>query len=770
MNDGITRNPNGEVLIGDFTARELTERFGSPLYVYDEDTLRNRCAVIKEMCRQTKLNINYAVKANSSVGLLKIIRDENIDVEVMTLGEIYTASAAGFPYSRMLFVSNNVAPETFKTVSDFGITVCLDAVCQITSYGQVRQSRNVYIRLNPARGEGHHEKVITAGKVKFGIDLDQIDSAFAEAKKWDLEITGFCTHIGSKFNTYEVYHENVVNLLKLAEKYPSIEYLDFGGGFGIPYDRTAETPFPFEAYTPVLHKTLTDWVNRTERKIKFGIQPGRYLVAESGICLTRVITDKINRGIRFIGTDLGFNFLLRPTMYDAYHEIINASRIGKESDAVTVTGNICESGDILGKDRLLPKDTTIGDILIVRDTGAYGYSMSGNYNSMPRPAEILINRNKKAHIIRKAENYDDIPQQANPVPLKPYTSFKLGGPADAVCFPSDITELNALLHTLKANEIRFLFLGKGSNTIFTEAGFRGCVIIPSGSFKEISVSEPNIIKAGTGVMNMELSAFARKAGMGGAAFLSTIPGTVGGAVFMNAGAYGREVCDILVKSDCLDTVSGQIISLSAEEHVFSYRCSIFHERSLAVLFAYFRTQPAATEEILADEQRMKLQRRTNQPINRLTWGSVFKNPEGNSAGKLIEACGLKGKGFGSAVISPKHANFIENTDGNAAFADTLRTVQLAQPRVKDKFGISLSPEVRIYDEHDLVFLFFIIQNGTSVSLADSTIDFEFHSLHSFQPLRINNFTRDGIFACGELCSCVPVLSIITSALKPDASS
>ena len=390
------------------TAKSLTQRFGSPLYVYDESTLRTQCSKLKSHFPKDNFKICYSVKANNSVALLKIIKEEGLGVEVMTPGEIYTASAASFEPSKMLFLSNNVSSDIFKYVIRYGSKVCLDSIDQIETYGKLTTNSDVFIRLNPQIGAGHHEKVITAGKVKFGVDLPVLEEAFETAKKNDLKITGLCIHIGSLFLNYDVFHTVVEKLLEIVEKHPQIEYVDFGGGFGIAYDRENEVDFPMEDYSKILNETLQDWLKKTKRKTVFGISPGRYVVAQCGVCLTTVMTDKTNMGIRFFGTDLGFNFFLRPTMYSSYHEIVNTSKTSDQKIKATIVGNICESGDILGEDRMLPSDTSQGDILMIRDTGAYGFSMSSNYNSMPKPAEVLIDKHGQAHLIRKHESYEDL--------------------------------------------------------------------------------------------------------------------------------------------------------------------------------------------------------------------------------------------------------------------------------------------------------------------------------------------------------------------------
>ena len=389
------------------SSAELVKKFGSPLYIYCEKTLRQNCQKIKKFSFDENFSIHYAMKANSNIALLKIIRQEGLQVEAITPFEAMQAELAGFSRQNILYSSNNISIEDMEWVIQKGYFLCLDAICQLERYWQLGGKEPVCIRFNPTVGAGHHTRVITAGKVKFGIDFSQVSNAFQLAKKYQKTIRGFNIHIGSLFLETDVFHHCVKELLKLAEHYPSIDYLDFGGGFGVAYNEN-ETGFPIDNYARKFAKTLTNWQNKRNKNINFGIQPGRYIVATAGVCLGKIQSIKHNQGIDFVGMDLGFNFLLRPEFYGAYHKIEHSQKDIKEQKKFTIVGNVCESGDILGKDRMLPIDTAIGDILIIKDTGAYGFSMSSNYNSMPRPAEVLITTNKEVKLIRQREKLSNL--------------------------------------------------------------------------------------------------------------------------------------------------------------------------------------------------------------------------------------------------------------------------------------------------------------------------------------------------------------------------
>ena len=376
------------------------------MYIYGEKILRENCKEIKKLCSLEKFHIHYAVKANSNIALLKIIRSEGLQAEVISIPELKLAQMAGWKKKEILFSGNNITEEDLNWLVQNQFFICLDSLCQLETYFALGGD-NACIRINPLKGEGHHERVITAGKVKFGIDLPQVAAAFELATQKKKKITGINAHIGSLFLESSPFQKAVELLLQIAERYPSVEYIDFGGGFGIAY-KESEEDFSISNYAKKFTAILTEWLAKTKREVSFGIQPGRYIVAHAGLCLAKVQSIKNNQGINFLGTDLGFNFLLRPEFYGAYHKILHCSNPSKNTKKFTVTGNICESGDILGKDRNLPEDTKVGDLLAILDTGAYGFSMASNYNSMFRPAEVLLDLKGEAKLIRKRESFADL--------------------------------------------------------------------------------------------------------------------------------------------------------------------------------------------------------------------------------------------------------------------------------------------------------------------------------------------------------------------------
>lgn len=395
---------------------ELLKEYSSPLYVYNEDILRTRCRELKNICKLDSLVISYSSKANSNPALLNIIREEGIWIDAMSPGELCAALAAGYPPEQISYISNNISSEEMLLGAKHSRMIGLDSISQLESFGKICHGGRVMLRVNPGIGAGHHQKVVTAGKqTKFGIDPE----AFAEVKiileKYQLKLVGINQHIGSLFMEPSAYMQAAQWLLEFCETLDlkTLELIDFGGGFGIPYHKhEKQERLDLKSFGETLEKTLNLFTEKTKYSGLFMIEPGRYIPSEAGLILGTVNAVKQNGATIFAGTDIGFSALARPMLYDAYHEI-EVFREGASSKAQgelieqTIVGNICESGDILAKNRKLPA-LKEGDAIALLDSGAYGYAMSSNYNSRLRPAEVLITSSGELQVIRKRQNLADL--------------------------------------------------------------------------------------------------------------------------------------------------------------------------------------------------------------------------------------------------------------------------------------------------------------------------------------------------------------------------
>lgn len=402
---------------GDTTPRELADRFGTPLYVYNERILRERCRDLMGLSSQDGFGVNYSVKANANPSLLQIIHEEGLVADAMSPGELRMDELGGFSPKEILYISNNNSREEMLTALAHGVLISVDSLSQLDTLGGINRGGRVMTRFNPGIGAGHHTKVITAGKAtKFGISPDKVDEVFSLLRKHELTLAGINQHIGSLFMQPEGYLEAAKVLLTLAAGLPAdmlktLEVIDFGGGFGIPYHKyDGEPRLDLTALGQGLHALISEWSATTGYRGRFLVEPGRYVVAECGILLGRVTAVKANADTNYVGTDIGFNVLMRPAMYDSFHDLEAYRGDGQDPGAPvlqTVVGNICESGDILAKDRLLPH-LREGDVLGVLDAGAYGFSMASNYNQRFLPAEVLIQADGSPRLIRRRETPEDL--------------------------------------------------------------------------------------------------------------------------------------------------------------------------------------------------------------------------------------------------------------------------------------------------------------------------------------------------------------------------
>jgi diaminopimelate decarboxylase len=329
----------------------------------------------------------------------------------MSPGEVALLRAAGFAREEICYVCNNVSPEELAFAAQNAAVVSVDSVAQAEAFGQVNPGGEIMVRLNPGIGAGHHQKVVTAGKnTKFGVVPGDFEALAAALARHNLALAGLNQHVGSLFLDPEPYLGAVAWLLETARSFLPLRILDFGGGFGIPYRKyEPEARLDLAATGRRLDALLAPWMRETGFSGRLIIEPGRYVVAESAILLGRVQAVKNNGPVRYVGTDIGFNVLVRPAMYDSFHdvEIYPADASPRPSLPQTIVGNICETGDILARDRLLPEIRT-RDLLGLLDAGAYGYAMSSSYTQRFRPAEVLIQADGSPRLIRRRETAEDL--------------------------------------------------------------------------------------------------------------------------------------------------------------------------------------------------------------------------------------------------------------------------------------------------------------------------------------------------------------------------
>ena len=394
---------DGVMMFGGMPVTEIADEFGTPVYVTEEERLReNYRSVYGAFSRHMDTRIHYACKANSNLAILKILESEGSGIDAVSVGEVMTCLKAGFTPDRIMYTGVNVSNEELKAVTDLGVMINIDSLSELERLAKIRKNIPVSFRITPGVGSGHSDKVITGSKgSKFGVPLKEAVGAYLRAKELGLEPKGIHVHIGSGGQSVEPFTEATEVLIEitnqLKEKGIDLEFIDIGGGIGVPY-----RPNEPEMDVGELGMNITDMILEETDVKTIVLEPGRYIVCDTTILLTRCVDVKDAGTKRYVGVDAGFNTLIRPAMYDAYHQVAIGNKFGKACTArYDVVGPICESGDHLAHDRILP-DPKEGDLVVVYNAGAYGFSMSSNYNSRPLCREVLVN-NGKAELIRDSE-------------------------------------------------------------------------------------------------------------------------------------------------------------------------------------------------------------------------------------------------------------------------------------------------------------------------------------------------------------------------------
>ncbi|MBN1801768.1 MAG: diaminopimelate decarboxylase [Candidatus Lokiarchaeota archaeon] len=405
---------------GGMNVIDLAERYGTPVYIINEQLLRKRYKELKSLLDNTykKNEIHYAVKANSNLSVLSILNSEGASFDCSSVGEIHACFKAGIKPEKIFYTGNMFTNEDFKYAIENNVRINLDSVSQISRLARMydgldNKKQTFSVRFNPEFGAGHHPHTITGGRnIKFGILEEQMVEAYSLARELGFETFGTHMHIGSGIIDAQDYQKATEKYLSTITRVSetlgiSFDFVDFGGGLGIPY-RPDQDPLDLQAYNNIVIDQFKTLVNRgTIGEPTLKIEPGRYIAGEASVLITQINTIKNNGYKLFAGVNAGFNTLVRPTMYGSYHHIVPCVKTnGSNILSYDIVGPICESGDVLGKERGIT-ELKEGDYLAVLDAGAYGFTMSSPYNSRPRPAEILINMGN-SYLVRKAESYDDL--------------------------------------------------------------------------------------------------------------------------------------------------------------------------------------------------------------------------------------------------------------------------------------------------------------------------------------------------------------------------
>jgi diaminopimelate decarboxylase len=425
MDFDLKTNEKGNLTIGGADTLELADQYETPLYVIDENRIRNNYKRLYEAfsSQYNDFKMFYACKANTNLAVMRILEQEGSGIDAVSPGEIYTSLLTGFDPSRILYTGNNVTDEELNFAVTSGVRINLDSISQLKRLSKIPEADGMEIsfRVNPMVGAGHHDHCITGGPLsKFGIMEEEAVEVYKMALDYGFKPIGIHTHIGSGILDPEPFMLAVRTLMDIAGRVHEgadieFDFIDFGGGIGIPYT-PEESKLDIKEFAEKITNLYKDKLEEYGLgKPTMCIEPGRYIVGDAAVLLTKVNT--IKKSYRnFAGVDAGFNTLLRPTMYGSYHHVVRAANPLEEPiKKMDIAGNVCESGDLFARDRLLP-EIHEGDVLAILNAGAYAFSMSSQYNSRPKAAEVLVS-NGDTNVIRERETFADVLSKQN-VPVR----------------------------------------------------------------------------------------------------------------------------------------------------------------------------------------------------------------------------------------------------------------------------------------------------------------------------------------------------------------
>ncbi len=380
---------------------EVCRNWGTPFYLYDGNLILERYNELYNSIKWKKLKIFYAMKANFNIEILKILKGSNACVDTVSPAEVILAKKLGFDKDKILFTANNITDEEMHFVKKHDVLFNIDSISRLRKYGEAFPNTEVCLRFNPNVVAGEHKFIQTGGDLtKFGILLGDVPIIKDITQKYNLKVVGLHKHTGSGIADIDTFCNSMENVLNIANKedFPDLKFMDFGGGFKVPYE-PGEQRIDYEAFGNRITDIFSQFCEKYGEDIYLYFEPGKYIVAESGYMIVQVNTIKNNRGRLIVGTNSGFTHLIRPVLYDSYHHIVNLSNPNGTLKTYDICGNICESGDCFAVGREIP-NISEGDYLAICNAGAYCYAMSSIYNLRPLPKELIIFNNNIKQITK----------------------------------------------------------------------------------------------------------------------------------------------------------------------------------------------------------------------------------------------------------------------------------------------------------------------------------------------------------------------------------
>ena len=400
----------------------LGTQFGTPLYVYHAEKIKEQYQKLTTAFQGSDTVFFYACKALTNINVLKYVCSLGANVDCSSINEVRLALHAGFPKERILYTSNGIGFDEIAEAKELGVIINIDSLSNLEKFGKkYGHSYPVGVRLRPNIMAGGNLKISTGhDKSKFGIPVDQADKILKLVDEYDLHIADLHIHTGSEIKDVDVFVKGIGILFDLIPQFKELKFIDLGGGFKVPYkEGDAETDINLLARevkkafashgdqvgTPAVAGGSASSAPGSGRSFQVWFEPGKFLVSECGYFITKVNVLKETGAATFVSIDSGFNHLIRPMFYDAYHRIENISNPNGTPKRYSVVGNICET-DTFAWDRTI-NEVREGDYLVFYNAGAYGFEMSSNFNSRYKPAEVLV-KDGQAHLIRRRDRFEDL--------------------------------------------------------------------------------------------------------------------------------------------------------------------------------------------------------------------------------------------------------------------------------------------------------------------------------------------------------------------------
>jgi diaminopimelate decarboxylase len=395
-----------QYVIGTIPVIELAEKYGTPLYVYDTAKMESQYNRLKQAFASTNVKFSYACKALTNVNVLKVFKRLGAGIDTVSLYEVKLGLMAGLKPSDIIFTPNCVDLPELSQAIELGVNINIDSLSVLEKFGKkYGNTKSVGIRIKPDVMGGGHKKISTGhADSKFGIDVEQVESILNIIQQYNLKIEGLHLHTGSDILDIEAFIKSADAMFKTAMHFKGLEYIDFGGGFKVPYQQNDYTT-DIEYLGKLFSSRFNDFCRDYGSKPLLCFEPGKFLVSEAGYFITKVNVIKPSKNTVFACINSGLNHLIRPMYYDAYHHITNISKPKAALKNYSVVGYICETDTFAWNRELNEVDE--GDYLVFHNAGAYCFSMASNYNSRPLPAEVMIHKGKD-YLIRKAQTFEDL--------------------------------------------------------------------------------------------------------------------------------------------------------------------------------------------------------------------------------------------------------------------------------------------------------------------------------------------------------------------------